>query len=506
MDGTEIELKLAIAPQALAKLKRLPLLKAHAAAKPATKTLRSVYFDTPDHTLAQAGITARLRTGNNDVVQTVKTAGSRSSGLFSRQEWEAAIPGPGLDHAHLAACGLAPLRDDAVVNALSPVFATHIRRSLYLLHGEDWQVELALDQGEVQAGDRVEAIGEVELELKQGRPECLFDLARQVVEAVPARLLTQSKSDRGYDLAAGRGPEPVKARPVTLSPDAPAADAFRAIARNCLHHLLANQQSLLERGDGEAVHQMRVALRRLRSALKVFRPLVAGPQLAALKEEMRWLLGQLGPARDAEVFLSEIIAPVVARHPGHDGLIALADHWRDECADDLRAARAAVDEKRFTLLLLNLGAWVEAGDWCADPARLADRPLAPFARHVLGRLARKLDKAGGKKLRRLSPPALHQVRIQGKQLRYAGEFFASLYSKAETRAYLAALGRLQDCLGQINDISVAGPRLAACHHLGETAWAAGVVTGWHDARRPELVATADELWADFRQCRKFWKA
>lgn len=504
MDDQEIELKLAVAPQALTLLKRLPLLQTHGNRKPATKALRSIYFDTPDQALAKAGITARLRTGNGGPLQTVKTAGERTSGLFSRREWEARVAGPGLDHAHLATCDLAPLREQSVLDALAPVFVTDLRRTLYNLHGDDWRVELAIDVGEVRAAERSEAICEVELELKQGRPECLFDLARQVAAAVPARLLVLSKSDRGQDLASGRAPAPVKARPVALEGDIAMAEAFRAIARNCLHHLLANQQALLERGDGEAVHQMRVALRRLRSALKVFRPLVAGPQLAALKPELRWLLGQLGPARDAQVFLSEIIDPVVARHPDQAGLAALADHWRTECADDLQAARGAVGESRFTLLLLDLGAWVETGDWCASA--LAERPLAPFARHVLRRLARKLNKAGGKKLQRLSPPALHQVRILGKQLRYAGEFFASLYGKGETRAYLAALGRLQDCLGEINDIAVAAPRLAACHHLGETAWAAGVVTGWHDARRPELIAAAEELWMDFRRREKFWKS
>lgn len=509
MDGKEIELKLAIDPQALPRLKRLPALKGHRNGRATGKALRSVYFDTPDHLLAKAGITARLRQGDGGLIQTVKTAGSRASGLFTRREWEVVVSGPGLDPIHLAATGLAPLADPDTMAALTPVFATDIRRTLYDLRGDGWWVEMAVDSGEVRAGERAEPICEVELELKNGRPEHLFALARQMATALPLRLLVRSKSDRGHDLAAQRAPGAVKAGAVALNGDASLAESFRAIARNCLHHLLANQQALLDTDNGEAVHQMRVALRRLRSALKIFRPMITGPHLPALGKEIRWLLSQLGPARDAEVFLAEIIDPVVARHDNQPGLTALRDLWRGERDRDLGTARSAVADSRFTILLLDLGAWVEAGDWCVDPtlpgATWGARPLAPFARHVLKRLAHKLDKAGGKKLRHLSPPDLHRVRILGKQLRYAGEFFAPLYRKGATRDALMVLGRLQDCLGEINDIAVAGPRLAACHHLGETAWAAGLVIGWHEARRPDLIATADQLWADLRNRRKFWK-
>ncbi|MGE5478486.1 MAG: CHAD domain-containing protein [Bacteroidales bacterium] len=502
MDGNEIELKLAIDAQALNRVKRLPLLRQHRNGRTKVKELRSVYYDTADLRLAEAGITVRLRLDGGKPLQTVKTAGSRASGLFSRREWECPLPGEALDTAQLRATGLALLDDDAVLSALRPVFNTDIRRSVHDLAGDGWAVEMAIDVGEVRAGDKRQPISEIELELRQGSPRDLFALARTIAEAVPVRLLALSKSDRGYDLAADRGPAAVKARPAVLDDDHSVADAFRSIARNCLHHLLANQQALLENGDGEAVHQMRVALRRLRSALKIFRPLVDGPPLTPLREEMRWLLSQLGPARDSEVFLDEIVAPVVQRHAEQAGMAALHQHWSRHCADDLAAACVAVADSRFALLVLDLGAWVEAGPW--SEAEIGARKLAPFARKVLKRLAAKLRKAGGKSLRPLSPPALHHVRILGKQLRYAAEFFAPLYGKAATRETLSRLGRLQDCLGEINDIAVAGPRLAACHHLGETAWAAGLVAGWHEARRPALMAEADTLWADWRKRDHFW--
>lgn len=504
MDGNEIELKLAMAPEAMSKLKRLPALRQMRSGPAVTKSLRSVYYDTPNHDLARAGISARLRHGaRGQIIQTVKTVGNRTSGLFSRREWECEVERDGLDHAQLAATGLKPLADNTLLAELTPVFATEIQRSIHDLHGDGWQVELAMDMGVLRAGERSEAICEVELELKTGEARHLFALARQIAATVPVRLLALSKSDRGYDLAAGRGPDAVKAKPVSLDRGLTAADAFQAIANNCLHHLLANQQPLLECGDGEAVHQMRVALRRLRSAMKIFRPLLTGPHVEALRTEMRWLLSYLGPARDADVFLAEIVEPVAARHPEQTGMTALRQHWQEQKAADVAAARVAVGESRFSLLMLDLGAWVEAGEW-RDNA-LARQPLPSFAGHVLTRLTRKLRKAGGKKLDRLSPPALHQVRIRGKQLRYATEFFASLYGKA-ARGPVAQLGELQDRLGQINDIAVAVPRLATCHHLGEAAWAAGMVAGWHEARRPDLLAKAQAVWSRWRKQPDFWTA
>ncbi|HLO79173.1 MAG TPA: CHAD domain-containing protein [Magnetospirillum sp.] len=510
MDGSEIELKLAVAPGDVARLSRLAALKAHRVGRPATKTLQSVYYDTPGLALAEAGVTVRLRQSSGGLVQTVKTTGSRASGLFARREWECAVPSPALDRDRLGDTGLDLLRDKNVVDALAPCFATDIRRTLHHLHGGGWQVEMAVDRGEIRAGERTEAVCEIELELKQGTPDHLFTLARQIAGAMPVRLMARSKSDRGHDLAAGRPPCAARASGTDMDDDATIAEAFRSIARNCLHHLLANQGVLLDHGDAEAVHQMRVALRRLRSALKIFRPLVAGPQLAAIGEEIRWLLGRLGPARDAEVFLTEIIDPVATRYGDQPGMQDLRQLWRAQRDQELQAAQAAVDDPRFTLLLLDLGAWVEAGDWCTDPslpgAQLGGQPVRPFARQVLSRLARKLRKAGGKKLHKLSPPALHRTRILSKQLRYAAEFFVPLFGKGEAKDYLKVLSRLQDCLGQINDIAVAAPRLATAHDLGHAAWASGLVGGWHEARRPELAAKAQRSWATLRGRRKFWKA
>lgn len=504
MDGDEIELKLALSPEGLERLRRHPLVRTHTQGRPVTRPLTSIYYDTPDFALARAGVTVRVRVVGHRNVQTVKARGSRAAGLFARREWEAPVASKTVDVPMLRATGVPVLVEGDAAERLVPVFRTEIRRTARILAGDGWRLELALDHGSVRAGELSEEICEVELELLEGNPGHLFTLARSIVAAVPARLTTLSKSDRGYSLASGRPPAPVKARPVVVGREMSVAQGFQTVARNCLEHLLANEASLLA-GDGEAIHQMRVALRRLRSAVKVFRRVVNGPQLDELSGQTRWLLDHLGPARDGDVFLDEIVEPVVARYPGNPALAALRGRWRDVRDDAVATAVAAVADRRFTEILLAAGAWVEAGDWLGGDQDTLDARLGPFAAAVLSKRHRRLLKAGGRRLAELGASDLHRVRILGKQMRYAGEFFAPLHPGKAARGFLASLAELQDVLGALNDIAVAEPRLVAGQLDGDQAWAAGVVAGWHEARRPALLETAEAAWRRFRKLEPFWR-
>ncbi|MGE5503600.1 MAG: CHAD domain-containing protein, partial [Actinomycetota bacterium] len=494
MDGTEIELKLACEPAVLARLRRHPAVAVLVEGPVRSRTLVSQYFDTADLALAAAGLSLRIRRKGRQRIQTLKTEGSRSAGLFTRREWESPATGerPGTDF--LAASNLPELAAPDLSARLQPVFSTKVRRTTLMLAGEDWRAELALDEGEIVAGDARRPIAEAELELLAGPPARLHDLARRLAEDLPLHLLTRSKSDRGYALAAGRGPQPVKARPPTLSEEMTAAQAFQAIGRACLAHLLANQEALLA-GDGEAVHQMRVALRRLRSAVRLFAKVVDGPATAKALDDIRWLLRHLGPARDADVFVTEMLAPVVEAHPGDRAMAALDSHWRRRRDADMAAARDAVASMRFTALVLDLGAWIEAGRW--NVAKAATRAVVPFAAKVLARRHRKIMKAGDGRLARLPPDELHQVRILGKQLRYGCEFFAGLLPGKAARPFIAGLAELQDALGRINDIATALARLEAGPKSARPA--ADRAAAWHGDRRPGLVEEADKAWKRWRR-------
>ncbi|ARJ67792.1 hypothetical protein WV31_20100 [Magnetospirillum sp. ME-1] len=496
-DNREIELKLALTPEDMARILARPCLTHGRLAEPVSKHLASIYYDTPDFTLAAQGIAVRVRRTGSGFVQTVKSAGTAISGLFDRDEWEVPLATPELDLEQLRLTGLGAFAEETLGDRLSPVFSTEVERTLVRLGGDGWEVEAALDRGALLAGDRREDIAELELELVGGSPAHLFQLAARILDDAAARPLCLSKSDRGYRLAAGKASAIVKARAPVLAPDQNVAIAFQAIARSCLEHLMLNERCLVATGAGEAIHQMRVAMRRLRSAIKVFKSVTDGPELERVKGDLRWLLAHLGPARDAEVFLAEIVEPVLAAHPDDAGLAALRAHWQKDRETKLAAALAAVRSRRYAAMILNLGRWTETGDWLAPRKRLGE-PVGTFAVRRVDKAIRNLLKEGGESLSRLSPEDRHAVRIRCKQVRYAGEFFASLVPRKTTRVFLAELSELQDILGQLNDIAVAGPKLSGRTAEAGSSRAAGLVAGWHQSRRTTLLANADKAWKRWR--------
>lgn len=509
MDDREIELKLAPAPEDMARIAQSPALTEGRLGAPTAKALHSTYFDTPDFVLAARGIALRVRRTGSGFVQTVKTSGSGSGGLMDRDEWEAPVTSETPDADHMRRTGLPLLADDVVTALLVPVFTTEVERTLIRLGGEDWEIEAALDTGAVTAGDEREALCEVELELKRGRPAHLFALAARVQEAAPARPLNLSKSERGFRLAAGKALAPAKSKAPPLSPDMTVAQAFQTIARACLDHFMTNERCLLAGGPPEAVHQMRVALRRLRSAIKVFRKVLEGPDLDRVRADMRDMLEHLGPARDSEVFLAEIIDPVAAEYPDDDGMKLLRAHWERDRDAKAAAALSAVRRPAHGIAVLNLGRWIETGDWLgppgAPPRRRLNEPVTDFARRRMDKAVRRLIKEGGESLSRLSPEDRHAIRIRGKQVRYAGEFFAALAPRKQTKLFLAELSELQDALGALNDIAVAGPKLTACGAELHLARAAGLVAGRLQSRRPDLIAEADKCWRRWRAIPQPWR-
>lgn len=510
MSHREIELKLLADAAAIRRLRRLPWLKTLQRGKATTRALRSVYFDTPDRRLSDARIALRVRSIGHQRIQTVKTAGtSLGGGASDRGEWESEITGDTPDQAALLATDLADLFTDDVVAALQPAMATEVKRTAMTIDLDGAEIEIAFDQGEIVAGTAREPISEVELELKSGSRQILYELALRLHAAAPMRIGHVNKAERGFRLLRDEPLRPSKWTGSTVSHGLSAAAAFQSIARGCIDHLAINEDCLLSTGNAEAVHQIRVALRRLRSAMSLFGALIAGPETDALKDDLRWLLKQLGPARDTDVFLSEIIEPVVAVFSGEPALTALHHAFAEEKAAHYQTAYAALNAPRFTALLLELGRWIEGGAWLAatsDEASPLSQPIESLAAALLERRDRKLAKAG-KKLAKLPPADRHAVRILGKKLRYALEFFAPLYSDKRSRKALETLAELQDRLGVLNDIAVAEQRLNARLDEGGDArhgWAAGLVVGWHSAQTRKLLKQAEEPWDRWLDMTRPW--
>ena len=467
----EIELKLLLAPQDAPRLRTHPLLAQTAQGAPQVLQMHDIYVDTPDLQLCRHQAGLRVRQVDGRWVQTLKAGGTVSGGLHSRHEWEDDVPGPQPDLAALdSVIGRkqpirALLRQDAIRDALQPVFTTRIERTVWQLRTPQGdQIECVLDQGVIESGAdgaaRSVAISEIELELKQGQASSLFDVALALLQDVPLQLGHMSKAERGYRLAAPQPLRAVKALPLALDDGMTVQQAFINICGNCLEQVSGNQDGVAGGEDVESVHQMRVGLRRLRSALGMFKSLLALPE--ALKSELDWLGGALGEARDWDVLAGNTLAQLDGEAQAAAAALAQAAHAQ-ACLKHVQAAQA-VTSARYTACMLGLQRWLHARAWrdsCSTrQVRRLDVHICPFARATLRKDQRRLLKRG-KDLPQLAPPARHRVRIAAKKARYALEFFASLYDAGQVRSYVKRLSVLQDELGWRNDIEVADRLLRA---------------------------------------------
>jgi triphosphatase len=513
-NAKEIELKLELPPESLRGLADIPAFRPLANGGESGTEI-SVYFDTDKQKLRRNGVMLRVRRTEDRRVQTIKAA--TDSQFIERDEWESEIPDDTPDLVLARGTALEPLLGRKLGRQLKPVFATKVRRTSSRLADERREVAITLDQGRIDAGERSQALCEIELELKRGPQETLFDLARELVDAVPAQLAVESKSERGYALLEKHEVAPVKAAPVELRAQMNARDGFRAIGRACLRQIVGNVPAL-RAGDAEGVHQMRVGLRRLRAAISLFSDILAGAQTPAIKRELRWLTRELAPARELEVLVKRVIAPAKQRRIREKGLARIARDMGRQHAQALERAQDAIESGRFRRLLIELAAWLETGQWLKAQDDLASgrrtTPLAEFASAELSRRWKKLRKRG-KSLQKLDPRRRHKLRIQGKKLRYAGEFFADLFpGKKATRrrkVLLAQLEKVQDCLGDLNDIVVHERLMTAKAGLGrhrradrKRAFAAGLLTGLEDARFDTVLARADKACAKLIKAKPFW--
>lgn len=439
-ETSEIELKLETTPANLARLRDSPLLKTK---KATTERLVSHYFDTPDRALHRAGYTLRVRETGRGRVQTVKLDAGHVGGLFVRPEWELPLEGrrPVIERD-------GPLAALVAARDLRVAFVTDVARDTRNVSAGGARIEVALDEGRIRARKRKSGLCEVELELKGGAPEPLFTLARELNALVPLRIGVRSKAERGHALAEGEEVAVTKARPIALDPDADAREGFAAVASACIHHFRLNEPLLLGAGTVEALHQSRVALRRLRSSFSSFKHLLAAdPRGDLLGEELRWLAGALGTVRDLDVLIPKIDGQA-RRRLADARVVALAD------------ARIALDSLRARELMIDLAEWLAIGAWRMRPAEplLASEPVRTIARDILKRHRKRLKKRGHR-LARLGDHARHKARIEAKKLRYAAEFFASLWTSKKAKArhdrFLEALEKLQNRLGELNDRATA---------------------------------------------------
>jgi triphosphatase len=306
-----------------------------------------------------------------------------------------------------------------------------------------------------------------------------------------------------------------KSRPLVLPPDSSAEDAIVEAVSNGLAHLTNNEACVLARSHQEGVHQMRVAVRRLRSRIALYNGLLPEPQTRRVTGELKWLIGSLGPARDWDVFVTETMAPALALMPDDRDLALLRERALQRQDRGYRIAQAAIRSRRYARLKSRLDAWTAKRAWrqAMDGAGWEgklDVPARVFAARVLEARHRKVLRHGAH-VHGMDAEERHRLRIQIKKLRYAVEFFGSLFSGNAVKPYLAALRQLQDSLGSMNDLFVARALTEdlcrATRGAGKRlrlAYASGLIVGCA-AHQHEQATKLPTAWTRFTSREAFWE-
>jgi triphosphatase len=504
----EFEIKFETDATGLAKALESPYLSVDVPDRP-RRSLSAVYFDTAGGDLRKNGITLRLRKAQGRCIMTVKWADALAAGPFARREIEVKVPTMQPELSLLGPEIAAQIELVLGGRALLSQFETQIKRRLRRLQVGRAQVEVAFDEGVIVAGNRRIVISEIELELKAGDKAALYDLAGRIGEHLPVRLGVRSKAERGFLLAAGEGLEPVRAASLPLASSATLDDVAGVVLAATLDHFVANWRALDERRVPEAVHQMRVALRRMRVALALFDRIMPCADFVAFRAEARRIASELSRARDWDVFRDLVVEGPIAHHretANFDSLLAAIEVQRQAGYDSAENVMLTASTTKF---VLGMYAFLAHHRWRgtlpgSDLSRLTE-PAIVFAGETLERLHRRALKRG-RNLKNLAPEQRHELRIALKHIRYVAEFFAPLFEvQSEVRAYSRTVALLQDGLGAFNDTVVATKTLHALHCEGvEGAKAIGIVLGWYG--RGAVLAERDirRGWKNFRHAKRFW--
>ncbi|MCA8878810.1 MAG: CHAD domain-containing protein [Rhodobacteraceae bacterium] len=468
----------------------------------AMRKLHSVYFDTADGDLRRAGIALRLRRDGRRWIQTVKAKTTNIGAMQSGLEAECPAPGGRLHLDRIPDIALrSQIIDLTAGHPLTPVCETNIRRTLgtVALNGHA-KAELAIDLGAISAGEATQEFRELEIELKQGSVGALFDLTRQLFPEGGLNFSRMSKAARGFLLAReGRIVRPMAPRnaaTVPLSADQSAETAARDVLRECFDQVAHNVEVVRALDDPEGPHQLRVGLRRLRSAFLVFGDTICHPELTRLGDEARWLGQKVGGQRDLDVAIVDLLEPEARAHPQESGFGILSGMLRTRADAHRGELRKVLESARTQNFLIDLARFIEARGWLqADDfeqtQRLA-RPVGDLARDAIGQLWKRTRKRA-RDIEALDIEARHELRKELKKLRYAIEFFSPVLPAKRVGPFIRRLKDLQQVFGDLNDAAMAAHLLTGLDAPGAGDPDAQRAVGWLLGTRTER---ADHHWLD----------
>ena len=513
---SEVELKFDLTSAEIAKIKKSAFYRSQGEGRASTKTLVSTYFDDPNRSLERDGIALRVRRIGSRYIQTLKTDPDPAVGLFERTELEADVGGHEPDVSALPEGPLADKVAKVMGEAgLIPVLETEIRRTSKTVRTSQGSlVRLDMDEGTVRVGEAHLPICEVELELVDGDLPALFEVSESLWNAgVKPCLSLETKAAKGQRLALGGQFHPVKADKSKIPTGVTVEAALSLILQSCIRQILMNEGAVRQGTDPEGVHQMRVGVRRLRSAFSIFKKVLPPDQIAPLKDDFKWLFQALGAVRDMDVFATETLLAMEGRLEAQDGFGRLKQTVEDVRSQGYADLRQVLDDPRFQKVMLGLVAWTSLRQWrgqeVSEKSVLLFDPIEAFAADYLAKLDGKVRRQG-KNLAALPIEQRHDLRLEVKKLRYAVDFLAELFPKKKVKPYLKPLMQLQETLGRLNDganaASVLG-RLATkmgAKMTVQDSKITGYVQGWIEHQAEVELQTLEAHWESFSHVKRFW--
>lgn len=479
-----MELQLRLAPEHAARVARLPLLAS--AGKLRGQAVRIVWHDSPDAALAAEGLTLAQDRGAWRLERLVPGGAPWPPGGAAPIQAQAAT----LDRL-----------DHAMPAPLAPVAAFAGRRTGYAIDSDQGAVTLWVWRGALRAVEQEHAACRLHL---AGPDAAVRMVAVTLAEALPLEVPRGTLAAEG--LAAARGTAlPARAHGPPVLPDGlDIADSLACVIGHLTDVILHFAPASAADDEGpEPVHQMRVAVRRLRSAISIFRHVLNGLELAAAASDLKDLGKRLGPARDWDVFLGGSALQVAAAFPAEPRLIRLlhaAERRRKACHAGLRAY---LEGPAFRRLGVELAWLAGARSWHRALSENGASPSLPeFAAALLDKRLRRLL-AAGEEIEALDAAGLHALRLRAKRARYAAEIFAPLYQPKPALRFVERLANLQDRLGVMNDATTAATLL---QEMGPThGFAAGLVLGFIGAGTTKLRPKISKAWGRFRRVPAFWE-
>ncbi|MHB8886502.1 MAG: CYTH and CHAD domain-containing protein [Methylovirgula sp.] len=405
--------------------------------------IRAVYLDTPDYAIAGLGLAFGIR----------RRSGTGKYGGWKRFVEPLSPATPKAARRARASC----LRQ---ATAIDVVAQAETQRWLWSFFCGGTLIEARLERANIVMNGKTAVLGS--LSLRCDAPNAAFlRFVAEICEPDRLRLSAASDLARAYRLCDGPSASYVAAFAPNLDADMDAGAAFRTIATACFDQFLLNEALIRATGNHEAVHQCRVALRRLSACLRFFSGFIGGTDYETLRADLKKLGTYLRDARDLDVMIADVIAPKLAADPtcGANALMCEIEARHKMAHADLVAALCAPSS---AALFLRFALWLEAGDWTGftdqKSVKRRHEPIAKYARE-------KFEKMHGKFVARcadlgeMDKDDRHRTRIHAKNLRYDTEFFTGLADSKSARkrmlAFIHAVKSLQTVLGDWNDILMA---------------------------------------------------